>query len=205
MSFKEKSQRSFWRIRKTVTITALIPCERSVAIAAPATPSPSPTIRSQVENNIDDAADHQTVQRTSGISQRAQQSGSGIVNKHEENAGKIDAQVEDGVTHQFFRRIHQSKKRRGSSDADQCHDDAADDGEGIDRMNTVVHLFAVPGSEELGDDDGSTGSQPVKKLTSRLMTIPEEPGDRGKCIFPDKASHNDGVDRVVKLLKKRTQ
>lgn len=72
-------------------------------------------------------------------------------------------------------------------------------------MNTVVHLFAVPGSEELGDDDGSTGSQPGKKLTSRLMTIPEEPGDRGKCIFPDKASHNDGIDRVVKLLKKRTQ
>ena len=40
--------------------------------------------------------------RQPGISQRAQQSGSGIVNKHEENAGKIDAQVEDGVTHQFF-------------------------------------------------------------------------------------------------------
>lgn len=81
---------------------------------------------------------------------------------------KIDAQVEDGVTHQFFRRIHQSKKRLGSSDADQCHDDAADDGEGIDRMNTVVHLFAVPGSEELGDDDGSTGSQPGKKVDQQV-------------------------------------
>lgn len=43
-----------------------------------------------------------------------------------------------------------------------------DDGEGIDRMNTVVHLFAVPGSEELGDDDGSTGSQPGKKVDQQV-------------------------------------
>ena len=176
-----------------------------MAIAAPATPSPSPHDQEQVENNIDDAADHQTVQGTSGISKCAEQPCSGIVNKHEEDTGKIDAQIENGITHQFFRRIHQSKKRRGSSDADQCHDDAADDGEGIDRMNTVVHLFAVPGSEELGDDDGSTGSQPGKKVDQQVDDHSGGTGDRGKCIFPDKASHNDGVDRVVKLLKKRTQ
>lgn len=53
-------------------------------------------------------------------------------------------------------------------------------------MNTVVHLFAVPGSEELGDDDGSTGSQPGKKLTSRLMTIPEEPATAASAFFPTK-------------------
>jgi len=72
-------------------------------------------------------------------------------------------------------------------------------------MNTVVHLFAVPGSEELGDDDGSTGSQPGKKVDQQVDDHSGGAGDRGKCIFPDKASHNDGVDRVVKLLKKRTQ
>lgn len=38
----------------------------------------------------------------------------GIVNKHEEDTGKINAQIENGITHQFFRRIHQSKKRRAA-------------------------------------------------------------------------------------------
>ena len=38
-------------------------------------------------------------------------------------------------------------------------------------MNTVVHLFAVPGSEELGDDDGSTGSQPGKKVPTMTASI----------------------------------
>ena len=69
-------------------------------------------------------------------------------------------------------------------------------------MNTVVHLLAIPGPEELGDNDGSTGSQPGKKVDQQVDDHSGGAGDRGKCIFPDKASHNDGVDRVVKLLKK---
>ena len=68
--------------------------------------------KNHVQNDVDDTADDQDVQRISGVPGGAQDSGAHIVDEHEQDTPKINPQIDQGIRHDLCRRIHETEHER---------------------------------------------------------------------------------------------
>ena len=80
-----------------------------------------------IQYDIQKTADNQVIQRVSGIPNRAQDAGAHIKNKDEKNARKVDAQIQNRISHDFGRGVHpgqhgRSKYNAENTDYNTSHD-----------------------------------------------------------------------------------
>ena len=72
-------------------------------------------------------------------------------------------------------------------------------------MQSTVQLHSVLCTVKLGNDNRSTGSQSDEEAHDQPHNLCGGTTDGGKSFFADKTPDNDGICRVVQLLKKCSQ
>ncbi len=154
----------------------------------------------QIQNHIQDRRKHQHDQRHFAVAHGAQKCGEQIVGHAGRNAHADHADIGIGVRKDFLRRVHQTQKGPHHCKTSRCHDDNHRHGQNHAVGNALLYSLRIPCAVALSRQHGKAAGKAGAKAQNQ-----EHDGagraDGGQRIRTHKASHNDGVAHVVKLLK----
>ena len=150
-----------------------------------------------IQDNVDDAADDQDVQRAPGVPGGAQDGRAHIVDKDEQDPCKIDPEIGQGPAHDIRRCVHQVQHERRGEDAGQGKDDAAGHGYGIGRVKSFIGCLFLSRPDKLGDGHGGAGGKPGEEADHQVDDLGGGAAHAGKRLFSDELAHDHAVDRIV--------
>ena len=120
---------------------------------------------------------------------------------HAGDAAEEDAKVFGRLIEHILRRLHHAQHGRGRQHAHHGQQHAGGKRQQNGGVYGLTELFKVFRAEVLGDDHGGAGGQADEHAHQR---VDDRTGtaDGGQRLFPHVVSDYDGVDGIVKLLKK---
>ena len=113
-----------------------------------------------IQNDVDDTADDQDVERAFLVTCGAKDGGAHVVDQHEEDTRKVDPQIGKGAVHGLCRSIHKTEHEGSCQYPDECKRDSPGCRDGVCIVEACVGCLFLPRPDELGDGYGSPRGKP---------------------------------------------
>ena len=135
----------------------LIACE--MVVATPAEPGD----KQQVEHHVHGGGEQQVIKRAAAVAQRVHDALARVVEHHRQHAGKIIAEIVDGVGQDLGVGVHPAQDVRRQPNAEPREQQPADGAHENVRMDGALHARGVIRPEIARDGDARAERQPLKK------------------------------------------
>ena len=160
--------------------------------------------KQQVQNHIEDGGANQVVEGMLAVPHGLENAHKDVVHHHKDGAAEIDPEIHDGVGQYVVRRFHPLENGGSEGDAQHREDDACHQAEGYVGMYGQGHAPLVFGAEVLGDDHAGAHGDAVEEAHHHENQTARR-SDRGQSRLVQESTDNQGVCRVVHLLKNVAQ
>ena len=158
--------------------------------------------KNHVQNDVDDTAYDQDVQRIPGVPGCAKDSGAHIVYEYEQDTCKINPQIHKRIRHDLCRCIHEPEHERCGQYADKCERNPAGHSDRICIVETCICCIFFPCPCVLGDGVGSARGKYGEETDYQGNDLRRGTAHTGKRFLPYKLTYDHTVNRIVKLLEK---
>ena len=158
--------------------------------------------KNHVQNDVDDTADDEDVQRISGVPGCAKDCRPHIVDEHEQDTPKINPQIDQGIRHDLCRRIHETEHERSGQYPDKCERDPACHSDRVCIVKTCISSILFPCPCKLSDGDGSTRGKPCEEADYKGDDLCGGTAHTGERLLSYKLTYDHTVDCIIKLLEK---
>ena len=160
--------------------------------------------KQQIQHHVQRRRQQQEAQSGHRVSQAPEHTGEHIIEEEAHDAVEEDIQVFHAPLQNGIRGIQQAQHGPGNHRAEDHNDKAGHNGQ----RDTVAHILGqalpVPGAEALGNDNACAGGDTHKQ---RQQQIQDRAGAAHGCqgIVAHVKAYNDGIRRIVKLLRHISQ
>lgn len=144
---------------------------------------PEPGDERHVEDDVDQTADGQIIQRTLGIADRAEDGCAVVIDEAGRQADGVDVQVELRAADHVRRAAHHFEQRTGEDKQQHAQRRAGEHRQRHGGMHRAVHAVPVAGAGRTGDGHGRADAQPHQQADQQM----DEGGRRAD------GSHRDGI------------
>ena len=135
-----------------------------------------------------------------GIAHGAQDARADVVQQHPGNAQKVDPQIGRGRADHVVGRGHQAQHERRHEDAQHGEHGAHAQSQRDRGLHRAVQLLVLLRAVILRDHDARAGGETGEDADEHIDDRPRA-AHGGQRLTADVVAHDDGVDRVVELLK----
>ena len=176
-------------------------CEIVVANAADHTPHAD---KEEVQRDIDQRREDQIVQRVRAVADGSQDAHAEVIQHDSHRAGKIVAEIGDGIRHDLLRRTHHIQHPWRKDHAEHGQEHARRDAEQHRRMHGDAEPCVVLRAEIARDHNARTDGNAAEKAHEQENQTARR-GDRGILRIAQVPPDDQGIGGVIKLLKDLTE
>ena len=157
--------------------------------------------KQQIEAHVQDAGDHEEIQRRAGVAEGALHGGGIVVNRDERHGGGGHAHIGNGFRQDFRRGSHPGEHRWDHHEGHRPREDGGGQHD-IGRVGDGLADHAVvAGAEVLGGDDAAAAADAVEDGKEKEGNGTGGP-DGGQGIGAENLTHDHRIRQIVGLLEK---
>ena len=158
-----------------------------------------------VQSDVHQARDDEEVQRAAGVAHGPQDAGTHVIQKGRDGAQHVNAQIGEGKVHDVGRGAHGAQRPGRGRHADCCKTKPRGQSQRHRGMHRTADALCVVRTVRLRDDHCRAGGKPHEQVDEEVDERARSAAHGGQRLRANELPHDDGVRRVVKLLKKRTE
>lgn len=159
----------------------------------------------EIEEDVCDAAYNEYDKGAFAVAERTQNARSYVINKHWKGAGKKDSEVGYRKRKDVARCRYRFHRGSGSENAGNRHKDARPYRHRHSGVYGSAQLVFAFGAVKLRDYDRCAARYSEKKSYEEIDVDAASSAYGGKGCFAEKLPDDNGIDRIVQLLKKSAE
>lgn len=181
-----------------------MPCARTVAMPAPATPPVEHEDEEEVEHDVEQGREEQEPEGGPAVAQRADDAREEVVEEGAGNADEGDEQVDVGPLEDVLRRAHPLQDVVAKQRGDEGDGERHDGGQPQADKDQLPHDAVVARAELLGHRNAESTAASVAEAENQKDD--RRAGSyRGQSVDAQKLAHDDRIDQRVGLLEQVAQ
>ena len=115
-------------------------------------------------------------------------------------------QISGRFRHNLLRERHRAERKIGQQKAEHHDHNTGEQRKGQRRVYTLRNGILVSRPVVLRDNDTAARREADEETDKEIDQLSRRAADRGeRGVGADKVAHNNGIDRIVELLKKGTE
>ena len=153
-----------------------------------------------VQHRVGQGRENEKIKGVGGVAHSPEDAGADVIEQKPRNAHKIDPEILHRLGEHVVRRVHQAQHVRCKQHAQHRQHHAHDQRQRHGGLDRSVELFPVLCPVVLGDHHARAAGK-THEYSDQGVDDGPCTAHSGKGLFAHIVAHNDGVHRIVKLLK----